>query len=90
MKTCEEYVLKELEAAKAKICELEKENEEYLQASQVFMNYLHVLKKYMHEAEGPSGLRYIFMNYVFDEHEKEDFEFLRAGMAALEDDKDDD
>ena len=89
MKTCEEYVLKELEEAKARIGELEKEKEEYLLASKVFMDYLHVLKKYMHEAEGPSGLRYIYMNYVFDEHEKEDFEFLRAGMEALEDDDDD-
>ena len=89
MKTCEEYVLKELEEAKARIVELEREKEEYLLASKVFMDYLHVLKKYMHEEESSSGLRYIYMNYVFDEHEKEDFEFLRAGMAALEDDDDD-
>ena len=89
MKTCEEYVLKELEEAKAKICELEKENEKFLLASKSFMDYLHVLKKYMHVEEGSTGLQYITMNYVFKEHEPKDFEFIQAGMAVLEDEDDD-
>lgn len=89
MKTCEEYVLQELEKAKAKICELEKENAVFLLARKVFTDYLCVLKKYMHEGESTSGQRYIYMNYVFDEHEREDFEFLRAGISDLEDEDDD-
>ena len=80
MKTCEEYVLKELEESKEKILRLEEKNERLLDEVERYIDYLHVLKKYMHVEEGTTGLHYITMNYVFKEHEPEDFEILLAGF----------
>ena len=88
MKTCEEYVLQELAEAKEKIAALEAENADLLKGGKLFLGFLNVLKKYMHEEEGSSGLNYITMNYVFEQYETEDFELLQAVLIALEEDDD--
>ncbi len=88
MITCEEYVLKELEEAKEKIRKLEKDNRELLKGGMFFMDFLKVLRKYMHEEEGASGMHYITMSYVFQDYEAEDFEFLQGVMMSLEENDD--
>ena len=85
MKTCEEYVLQELEAAKEKNLELKKYNEELLGGHKLLFDFLTVLKKYMFVAEGAAGRRYIEMKYVFEEFEEKDFEMIEAVLLALED-----
>ena len=81
MKTCEEYVLHELEEAKEKIRKLTEKNERLLDEVERYIDYFHVLKKYMHVEEGSTGLQYITMNYVFKEYEPEDFESLMGGLV---------
>ena len=88
MKTCEEYVLRELEKAKEKITFLKEKNEILLSGGSIFLDFLHVLKKYMFIADGSTGKRYIEMKYVFEQYETEDFELLQAVLLALEEDGD--
>ena len=87
MKTCEEYVLQELETAKEKICELQAENADLLKGGKLFLDFLQVLKKYMFIADGSTGKRYIEMKYVFEEYEEKDFEILEAMLMALEEEE---
>ena len=87
MKTCEEYVLRELEKAKEKITFLKEKNEILLSGGSIFLDFLHVLKKYMFVAEGSTGKRYIEMKYVFEEYEEKDFEILEAMLLALEEEE---
>ena len=68
MKTCEEYVLKELEEAKEKIRKLESDYERLDDVNSTIFKFLFVLKKYMFVAEGSTGKRYIEMKYVFEEY----------------------
>ena len=86
MKTCEEYVLQELAEAKEIIAALKAENEDLLKGGKLFLDFLHVLKKYMFIAEGSTGKRYIEMKYVFEEYEEKDFEKIEAMLLALEED----
>ena len=88
MKTCEEYVLQELAEAKEIIAALKAENEDLLKGGKLFLDFLHVLKKYMFIAEGSAGKRYIEMKYVFEEYEEKDFEILETILLALEEDTD--
>ena len=86
MKTCEEYVLRELEKAKEKITFLKEKNEILLSGGSIFLDFLHVLKKYMFIAEGSTGKRYIEMKYVFEDYEEKDFETLETMLLLLEED----
>ena len=86
MKTCEEYVLKELEEAKEKILDLTGDRVDLCCRLQEVHAFLDVLKKYMFVAEGAGGRRYIEMKYVFEDFEKEDFETLEEMLLHLEED----
>ena len=88
MKTCEEYVLKELKTAKEKILDLKSERMILYCQLQDVQKCLNVLKKYMFIAEGSTGKRYIEMKYVFEDYEKEDFEKLEEMLLRLEEDGD--
>ena len=87
MKTCEEYVLQELAEAKEIIAALKAENEDLLKGGKLFLDFLHVLKKYMFIAEGSAGKRYIEMKYVFEEYEEKDFEILETILLTLEEEE---
>ena len=84
MKTCEEYVLQELEAVQGKIAELKKDREKLENGFDVLFVFLTVLKKYIFIAEGSNGRRYIEMRYVFEDYDFEDFEVLERILLLLE------
>ncbi len=84
MKTCEEYVLQELEASKEKIQEMEKNKERLENGLEVLFEFLTVLKKYIFIADGSNGRRYIEMRYVFEDYDFQDFEVLERILLLLE------
>ena len=84
MKTCEEYVLQELEAVQGKIVELKKDREKLQNSFDVLFEFLTVLKKYIFIADGSNGRRYIEMRYVFEDYDFEDFEVLERILLLLE------
>ncbi len=84
MKTCEEYVLQELEAVQGKIAELKKDREKLQNSFDVLFEFLTVLKKYIFIADGSNGRRYIEMRYVFEDYDFEDFEVLERILLLLE------
>ena len=77
-------MLQELAEAKEKITFLKEKNEILLSGGSIFLDFLHVLKKYMFIADGSTGKRYIEMKYVFEEYEEKDFEKIEAMLLALE------
>ena len=84
MKTCEEYVLQELEAVQGKIAELKKDKERLENGFDVLFEFLTVLKKYIFIADGSTGRRYIEMRYVFEDYDFKDFEILERILLLLE------
>ena len=84
MKTCEEYVLQELEAVQGKIAELKKDKEKLENGFDVLFEFLTVLKKYIFIADGANGRRYIEMRYVFEDFDFNDFEVLERILLLLE------
>ena len=70
MKTCEEYVLQELEAVQGKIAELKKDKEKLENGFDVLFEFLTVLKKYIFIADGSNGRRYIEMRYCFEDYDE--------------------
>ena len=84
MKTCEEYVLQELEAVQGKIAELKKDREKLQNSFDVLFEFLTVLKKYIFIADGSNGRRYIEMRYVFEDFDFNDFEVLERILLLLE------
>ena len=83
MKTCEEYVLQELEAVQGKIAELKKDKERLENGFDVLFEFLTVLKKYIFIADGSTGRRYIEMRYVFEDYDFKDFEVLERILLLL-------
>ena len=84
MKTCEEYVLKELEKAKEQVSFLIEVRDEFLIMGKAFLGFINVLKKYMYVTEDARGNKFIAMKYIFEEFEKEDFNTIEDMLIALE------
>ena len=90
MKTCEEYVLKQLEKAKAQISFLIEDRDEILISGKVLLRFIDVLKKYMYVTEDARGNKFIAMKYIFEEFEKEDFDTIEDMLIALDEEETED
>ena len=77
IKTCEEYVLAELEEKKAQIQKLNEVCKEYLEVMKNVDRCFDVLKKFLtiHKASGGGEL--ISMDYIFEMYKPDEFKLLK-------------
>ena len=80
MKTCEEYVLQELQEVKKKNQELEEYITQDKKLLKYYFNLIETLKKYM----SVSLDTVIKMDYVFKEFNKDDYYLLKAAFFYSE------
>ena len=77
IKTCEEYVLAELEEKKAQIQKLTEVCKEYLEVMKNVDRCFDVLKKFMTIRKASSGGELISMEYVFETYKPDEFKLLK-------------
>ena len=85
IKTCEDYVLNELEEKKEEIRRLTKEHDTAEKVSTVLLTWLEKLKPFFTLRQGADGSKLIDMKYVFKDYDPEAFKILSA-LFDLEED----
>ena len=77
IKTCEEYVLAELEEKQAQVQKLTEVCKEYLEVMKNVDRCFDVLKKFMTIRKASSGGELISMEYVFETYKPDEFKLLK-------------
>ena len=77
IKTCEDYVLAELEEKKAQIQKLNEVCKEYLEVMKNVDGCFDVLKKYMTIRKASGGGELISMDYIFETYKPDEFKLLK-------------
>ncbi len=77
IKTCEDYVLAELEEKKAQIQKLTEVCKEYLEVMKNVDKCFDVLKKFLTIREASGGGEGISMEYVFETYKPDEFKLLK-------------
>ena len=77
IKTCEDYVLAELEEKKAQVQKLTEVCKEYLEVMKNVDRCFDVLKKFMTIRKASSGGELISMEYVFETYKPDEFKLLK-------------
>ena len=77
IKTCEEYVLAELEEKQAQVQKLTEVCKEYLEVMKNVDGCFDVLKKFMTIRKASSGGELISMEYVFETYKPDEFKLLK-------------
>ena len=77
IKTCEEYVLAELEEKKAQVIRLTEACKEYLEVMKGVDSCFDVLKRFLKMRRASDGKRLIDMDLVFEEYKPEEFQMLK-------------
>ena len=77
IKTCEDYVLAELEEKKAQIQKLNEVCKEYLEVMKNVDRCFDVLKKFLTIRKASCGGELISMDYVFETYKPDEFKLLK-------------
>ena len=77
IKTCEEYVLAELEEKQAQVQKLTEVCKEYLEVMKNVDRCFDVLKKFMTIRKASSGGELISMEYIFETYKPDEFKLLK-------------
>ena len=76
-KTCEEYVLAELEAKKEQVKKLTAACKSYLEVMDDVNTFLDIMKKHLNLHRAADGKEIITMGYIFEEYEPDEFKLLK-------------
>ena len=77
VKTCEEYVLAELEEKKEQVRRLEEACKSCVEMLDDVNTFLDVMKKRLNLHEAADGKEIITMGYIFEEYEPDEFKLLK-------------
>ena len=77
IKTCEEYVLAELEEKKAQVRKLTEVCREYLKVMKNVNGCFDVLKKFLTIRKASGGGELISMDYIFETYKPDEFKLLK-------------
>ena len=77
IKTCEEYVLAELEEKRAQVIRLTEACKEYLEVMKGIDRCFDVLKRFLKMRRASDGKRLIDMDLIFEEYKPEEFQLLK-------------
>ena len=77
IKTCEDYVLAELEEKKTQIQKLNEVCKEYLEVMKNFDRCFDVLKKFLTIRKASGGGEAISMDYVFETYKPDEFKLIK-------------
>ena len=76
-KTCEEYVLAELEEKREQVKRLTEACRNYIEVMDDVNTFLDILKKHLNLHRAADGKEIITMGYIFEEYEPDEFKFLK-------------
>ena len=77
IKTCEEYVLMELEEKREQVKRLTEACRNYIEVMDDVNTFLDILKKHLNLHKAADGKEIITMGYIFEEYEPDEFKFLK-------------
>ena len=77
VKTCEEYVLMELEAKKEQVKRLTETCRNYIEVMDDVNTFLDIMKKRLNLHKAADGKEIITMGYIFEEYEPDEFKLLK-------------
>ena len=77
IKTCEDYVLAELEEKKAEVKKLTAACKAYAEVMADVNTFLDIMKKNLNLHRGADNKEVITMGYIFEEYDPEDFKLLK-------------
>lgn len=77
IKTCEEYVLAELEEKKQQVKKLAEACKNYVEVMDQVNILLDILKKHLNLHKGADEKEVITMGYIFEEYDPEEFKLLK-------------
>ena len=76
-KTCEEYVLAELDAKKEQVKRLTEACRNYIEVMDDVNRFLDIMKDRLNLHKAADGKEIITMGYIFEEYDPEDFKLLK-------------
>ena len=77
IKTCEEYVLLELEAKKEQVKKLTAACKSYVEVMDDVNRFLDIMKDRLNLHKAADGKEIITMGYIFEEYEPDEFKLLK-------------
>ena len=77
VKTCEEYVLTELEEKKEQVKRLKEACKSYVEVMDDVNRFLDIMKERLNLHKAADGKEIITMGYIFEEYEPDEFKLLR-------------
>ena len=77
IKTCEEYVLAELEEKKEQVKKLTAACKSYVEVMDDVNEFLNIMKKHLNLHRGADNKEIITMGYIFEEYEPDEFNLLK-------------
>ena len=83
IKTCEEYVLNELERAKADVVELAEIGEKLVHIAKAQDALLRIVAKRMKIRAATDGSRIVSTDLIFEEYDREDFEQVERLLSKI-------
>ena len=76
-KTCEEYVLLELEAKTEQVKKLTAACKSYVEVMDDVNKFLDIMKQHLNLHRAADGKEIITMGYIFEEYDPDDFKLLK-------------
>ena len=83
VKTCEEYVLAELEEKKEQVRRLKEACKSYVEIMEDVNRFLDIMKEHLNLHQAADGKEIITMGYIFEDYDPDDFRLLKK-MFHLE------
>ena len=77
VKTCEEYVLAELEEKKEQVKRLKEACKSYVEVMDDVNRFLDIMKERLNLDKAADGKEIITMGYIFEEYEPDEFKLLK-------------
>ena len=77
IKTCEEYVLLELEAKTEQVKKLTAACKSYVEVMDDVNKFLDIMKQHLNLHKAADGKEIITMGYIFEEYEPDEFKLLK-------------
>ena len=77
IKTCEEYVLLELEEKKEQLKRLTEASRNCIEVMNDVNSFLDIMKKHLNLHQAADGKEIITMGYIFEEYDPEEFKLLK-------------
>ena len=77
VKTCEEYVLAELEEKKEQVKRLKEACKSYVEVMDDVNRFLDIMKERLNLHKAADGKEIITMGYIFEEYEPDEFKLLK-------------